>query len=217
MATMNTDAPKVLCVEILAEARRQAEEILQRAREEKAALLAKARAETDQLRTERLAQARAEALRRTELLLATVPVEVVRWRAQRVEAVLQEICDEARQALQTREGNDCRETPIALAAEAVRQMGGDTFVVKLSPDDRSAHGGAIVAAVHQRADPNSITLTLADDSNITDGGVIVQDAEGRQVWDNRLSARLERLWPELRRQIAQQTRLVADSAKGGGA
>jgi vacuolar-type H+-ATPase subunit E/Vma4 len=49
------------------------------------------------------------------------------------------------------------------------------------------------------------------------GGVIVHDAAGRQVWDNRLAPRLERLWPELRRQLAAQTGLLSPGESTGSA
>ena len=37
-----------------------------------------------------------------------------------------------------------------------------------------------------------------------------------EIWDNRLLSRLERLWPELRRQIAIRTSLVEKSKPTGG-
>ena len=48
---------------------------------------------------------------------------------------------------------------------------------------------------------SSPRLEVQEDPSIEGGGVIVQDAGGRQVWDDRLSARLSRLWPDLRREI----------------
>jgi len=71
-------------------------------------------------------------------------------------------------------------------------MGGANLVVRLSPADRSA--------VSERLG----RFTLVDAPSLNDGGAIVLDADGRRVWDNRLLARLDRLWPELRRQIVVQ-------------
>jgi hypothetical protein len=50
---------------------------------------------------------------------------------------------------------------------------------------------------------------ISDEPEMTDGGVVVATADGWQIWDNRRLSRLERFWPELRRQIAVQTALVA--------
>ena len=69
-------------------------------------ILTNAAAEADRLRKERLDQARAEASRRSELILATVSVETGRLRAARVEALLESVREEARRRLQAREGFD---------------------------------------------------------------------------------------------------------------
>jgi len=104
----------------------------------------------------------------------------------------------------------------ALAAEALKQMAGDAFVVKLSAADRAALGDGLAADIARRVGRLPSSITISKDATIGDGGPIIQDAEGRQVWDNRLSVRLERFWPELRRQIALRTGLVAGGAPAGG-
>ncbi|HEU5396435.1 MAG TPA: hypothetical protein VFV81_04655, partial [Verrucomicrobiae bacterium] len=48
------------------------------------------------------------------------------------------------------------------------------------------------------------------EETVTGGGVIIESADGFQVWDNRLPSRLRRLWPELRRQIARRLGLVTE-------
>jgi hypothetical protein len=52
-------------------------------------------------------------------------------------------------------------------------------------------------------------VELGEDPSAKKGEWILQDEEGRQIWELGLEARLERLWPELRRQIAAQCGLVA--------
>ncbi len=218
MATPNQNSPERLREEILADARREGEEVVRQARASAAALLAQAAEEADKARQERLEQARAEAARQTELLLATVPVEAGRRRSARVEAVLGSVCEDIRQRLLAREGLDYRETLIHLAAEAVSHMTGEDFEVKIAPADQAAMGDGLVTAITNRAGRAPLRISLTEDPAISGGGLVIQDAAGRQVWDNRLAARLERLWPELRRQIAIETSLVAaSSATGGGA
>lgn len=202
--------------EILADARRERDEILQRAQQEAEAILANAKAEAAKTKQERLAQAREEADRRRELILATVPVEAGRLRSTRVETLLQSVHDEVRKRLVAKDGFDYREAMIALAAEAVGQMAGNAFVMKLSPPDRTALGDTLARAVTQGVAHPTLSVTLVIDPTIAEGGVIVEDAGGRQSWDNRLPPRLQRLWPELRRQIAVQTSLVASSSHAGG-
>ncbi len=216
MATPKQNSPERLREEILADARREGEEIVRQAQAQASALLAQAAKEADKARQERLEQARAEAARQTELLLATVPVETGRQRSARVEALLGAVCDDVRQRLLTREGLDYRETLIRLGAEAVSQMAGEEFEVRLAPADHSALGDGLAAAITSRAERSSLRIRLAEEPSITGGGLVIQDAGGRQVWDNRLEARLERLWPELRRQIAIEASLVVASSATGG-
>ncbi len=217
MTNPNPNSPEILRGEILADARRECQQIVSRAREQAEALLAKAAAEAAKLRQERLEQARADAARRSELILATVPVEAGRLRSARVEALLESVCEDARCKLLEHEGFDYQEAVIVLAAEAVSWMAGEGFVVKLSPGAYRAFGQGLVEKIACRAGRSPSTLTLTEEPAITGGGVIIQDAQGYQIWDDRFGARLARLWPELRRQVAFQAELVTTSPHGGGA
>jgi len=216
VATPKQNSPEILCAEILADARRQSEEIIQRAKQEAEALLAKATTEADKTKRERLEAARAEAVRRRESILATVPVEAARLRSARVEALLESVHEEVRHRLVARAGFDYRETVIALAAEAIKQMPGSAFVVKLSATDCAAPGDALTVEIARRVGRSPLSVTISKDSNEKDGVLVIQNVEGRLMWDNSLSARLDRLWPELRRQIAIQTSLVLESKPAGG-
>ena len=134
----------------------------------------------------------------------------------RIEAILENIREAARRQLLAR-NFDCHETVVTLAAEAIRQMPGTDFVLKISAADHAAFGDKLAGEIRQRAGRSPLNLTLSADPAMTGGGVIVQSADGFQIWDNRLAVALERLWPELRRQIALQTSLVEKNAPTGGA
>ena len=114
--TTNADSAGILREEILAEARRVSEEIVNRARQDAEALLADAAVEADMVREEQLDRARAEAARRRELILATVPVEAGRMRVGRIESLLESVHEEARQRLLAHDGFEYREAVITLAA-----------------------------------------------------------------------------------------------------
>jgi vacuolar-type H+-ATPase subunit E/Vma4 len=214
--TPEQSSQHTLCAEILAEAQRESEQLVRRARNEADAVLAQAEAEGSRLRKEGLAQATTKAARRKELILATVPMEAGRERSATIEALLQSICEQARQRLLARQGFDYRATIIALASEAISRMAGDTFVVKLLPADRIALGNGLAEAITTRLGRSPLSITIADEPVITEGGLVVQDAQGRQTCDNRLTTRLERLWPELRRQIANRLSLVGENSAPGG-
>lgn len=217
MKPSNQESQRALCQEILAEARGQADEILREARQEADAVLARATAEAASARQQRLDVAQALAAHRREQLLESVPLEIGRLRAERIEALLSSIHETVRQRLLAREGFDYPEALIALASEAISHMRGETFVVKLSPADRTALGEVVAEGIARRvARSPEFTLRLVPDPSITEGGVIVEDLGGRQVWDNRLPARLERLWPELRRGIVAGADLDSGEHRAGG-
>jgi vacuolar-type H+-ATPase subunit E/Vma4 len=217
VATPDQSPQRALCDEILAEAHREAEQIIRSARQEAETLLAKATGQAEAARQQRLDLARAEAAHRRELLLATVPLETGRLRSAKIETLLHSIYEAVRQRVLARDGFEYRETLIALAAEAVSRMAGNAFVVKLSASDRVALGEGLADDIARRVGHSSaLSITLADEPTITQGGLLIEDSEGRQVWDNRLSARLERMWPELRRQIALGASLVSRGVSAGG-
>jgi vacuolar-type H+-ATPase subunit E/Vma4 len=211
---MDQNSTEVLREEILAAAQREGEEIVSRARQDAEVFLTSAVGEADRIRQERLDQARAEATRQSELILATVTVETGRLRAARVEALLESVYEEACKRLVAREGFEYLETVISLASHAISQMAGDGFVVKLSEEDQTILGDGLAEKIAHRVG-RPVSITISYEPGITESGVIVEDTEARQVWDNRLVKRLERLWPELRRQVAVEATFVPKTGSGG--
>ncbi|HBA54531.1 MAG: hypothetical protein GXY80_00880 [Syntrophorhabdus aromaticivorans] len=212
--TANQDSTEKLREEILTDARTEGEKIIIRARQDAEAFLTNAAAEARGVRQERLDQARAEAARRSALILATVPMEADRFRAARIEALLESVHEEARQRLLAREGFEYNETMIGLASHAIRRMAGTAFTVKCSGMGKPATDNSLADEIASRVGrPVSITVSYEQDT--TGDGVVIEDAEAHQIWDNRLLKRLERLWPDLRRQIALGAAFVAETESKG--
>jgi len=197
----------VLREEILADARRQAERTVRRTERDAEDALSQARKEADADLASRLDAARREAERRRNLVLAAIPVEEARMRAQRVEEVLEAIRDEARARLLGR-GADYRACLVRLAAEAVSIMAGERFVFELGAADLKALGSGLADDVRKAVGREGLQIAVAPESADIEAGVIVRDDDGRQVVDNSLAARLERLWPALR--LAIGARFVPD-------
>ena len=210
MTPNQTNSQDVLRQEILADARRNAERITRHAERDAQRLFQETQAEADRNRRQRLDDAHREAQRRRELLLATIPVEEARMRAERTEAVLDAIREEAEKRIQAREGFDPRETLVRLAAEAVPQMQGERFILELGPEDLRAGGKDLADQVRRRLSPKKPEVTVAPEAAKIEAGVIIRDDEGRQVWDNSLGARLARLWPAIRQRIG--ARLIREDA-----
>ena len=208
MTDEGADPQQVLAEEILADARRRADRLRRRAERDAKQTTDQAQRDAEADRQQRLQRARAEADRRRRLTLATVTVEEGRIRAARIEEVLDGIRESARERLADRDGYDYREMLVRLAAGAVRAMEGRAVVLELSEADRQVYGPDLAAAVRDRVQRDGLDIRLASEPAAIEGGVIVRDAEGRQRWDNSLAARLERLWPQLRRRLAEETGLL---------
>lgn len=212
--TTNQDSSEKLILEIMADAARSSEETIARAGKDAEALLKNAAAEADRERQRLLEQARAEADRQGSLILATVPVETGRLLAAHVEEHLKSVYDEVCQRLMTLDGFDYRETVIALASDAIRQMTGDRFAVRLPAVDQNIGDDGLAENIARQVG-RRVGITVFRDKDIIEHGVIIEDTDGRQVWDNRLLKRLERLWPELRRQIAAHAGLMPHQRTAG--
>jgi hypothetical protein len=92
-------------------------------------------------------------------------------------------------------------------------MEGNRFVVEVSQADRAALGEEWLEEVRRRAGRPDLVLVPASAAG-NEPGVVVRDAEGRQVCDDRLLARLARLWPAMRRETAVRTGLAPGPAAG---
>jgi vacuolar-type H+-ATPase subunit E/Vma4 len=212
--TANQNSTEKLHEEIFADAQREGEEIIIRARQDAEIFLTSADAVAARTRQEQIDKAHAEAVLRRNLIRATIPVETGRLRTSRVEELLESIHNEVSRRLLAHEGFEYRETMIILASDAIRQMEGDVFVVKLSWADQAILGDGLAEEIALRVG-RSVNITVSLEPDITGSGAVIEDGEARQIWDNRLLKRLERLWPELRRQIAIEASFVLKRGLGG--
>ena len=215
MSQTNTRSHDVLRDEILADAQRQAERMIRKAERDAQGIVDKATVESRQEREAKLAAARATAEHQRALTLATVPIEIGRLRAIRVERELSALGDQVRVKLLTRQGYPYGGSLATLAAEAIAHMEGNEFVLELSPDDLRDFAATLAEAVRERTQRADVTVTVgAVPADIT-AGVLIRDGEGRQIWDNRLDARLRRMWPLLRSRIAEQLGLSGNTEPSG--
>lgn len=211
MTATSARSEEVLRDEILAGARRQAEERLSRAKADAEALLVKTEADAAKEKAEKLQSARTAAQTLSEQIMGRLPVDVGRMRSARVETLLESVHAEVRRRVVAREGFDYRQAVVALVARAVARMEGTRFVVAVSEADRKALGDGWVDEVKRLAGRGGLELTLAPEPAKVAGGVVVRDAEGRQMCDDSLESRLARFWPAARREIAVQTGFIPTS------
>jgi vacuolar-type H+-ATPase subunit E/Vma4 len=214
--TANEDSADSLREEILEQAREESGEIIKRASAEAEKILAAAAAEAQSARDKLLEKGRAEARRRRELIESTVPVETGRIRVARIESLLESIREEARKRLLSHEGFEYREVLIILASLAISGMDGASFTVKIAESDRALLDKGLPEEITRRVGGPGLTITLAFDPTMNSGGVSIEDRDASQIWDNGLAKRLDRMWPELRQQVALAASFVTATHSNEG-
>ena len=203
-ATLQTGFESSLCAGILMEARRQADGILNHARQEGTTLIAQAEVRAAQLLQERQTAANQEANQRRQRILAALPVEVARARCLALESLLSAIRERALDELEAKQSYNYEASILALASEAIAHMTGNEFQLVLQLSDGATLGRRLTAAVANQVKNPELKLTIAEDPAMTSAGIQLYNVSRNETWDNRLASRLERLWPELRQQLAVQ-------------
>ncbi len=205
------DAPQTLRNEILEDARRQAHKTLQRARQECEKLIAAARSEAETHAQETITAAQERAERQSAVKLAIVPVELGRHRATHIEGLLDVVRSAAAAQLaeEWRTGNQA-EKVLALAAEAIRNMDGNSFTLHLADEAHKtlAANPQWITSLCAASGKADLRVELHCDVAPDTQGVIIKESTGRQIWDNRLATRLERAWPMLRIATAKELGLL---------
>lgn len=187
------------------------------AREEARGIVSAAEQEAARIHQERQEAAEIDAKRRSDAVLATVAVEIARFRLARAEEWLQSIHDQARDRLRTHLGYDFGVVMTRLAAEALGHMSGEAFVIRLAPVNERMIGNEILDGIRSQTKKHGIDLQVITDPALKDDSVVIEDREKHQSWNISLEVRLERLWPEVRRQIAVQAGVVEEENRKRGA
>ena len=205
MTMTDPDSSEALCNEILAHAQREHDEIVQAAKRDAEELLNKANDGADNARQKRLNEARAEGERLKDITLASASVEARRLRLERIETLLESIRADVRGKLSgLRADGNFRDIIVNLAVSAIKDMGSEAFTVRLPEGDRSVLGTDIARQIAAKAGCAEGSVTVSFEPMAEGEGPVVEDANASQVWDNRFPARLERLWPQFRRLIAEK-------------
>ena len=192
---------KVLSDEILKDAEKRAERVRAKAKREAQTILADGAKEADAAAQKILDVARRRAERAAQSVLATVEQEVRRDLLEAQEAELSRLFEAARQRLADRASYGVPAVLAALAAEAIAAMDSPSVVVELAEADRAAVTEAWLADVRRRVG-RDVAVRVAEKPAAIDGGIIVRSADGRLFYDNSFAARLARLRPGLRRELA---------------
>ncbi len=202
-----SESTEALEEQILEDARRRAEPITKRARRQ---------AEEIVRRAERDAEGRREEIRQRAFRRAEAEAQRIRARTE-LEAenigrrATEEVLLRARQcAVEALRGmarsKDYPEMLLRLALAATEAMSGRRFELVMRGEDREAHGEIVARALRNRVASElgrQVIVTLADERISAAGGLVVRRADGRQLCEQTFEARLERLWDQLRVEVAR--------------
>jgi vacuolar-type H+-ATPase subunit E/Vma4 len=209
-----SSSEKLLSEEILQDAHKKAERALKKADRRAQQVIADAEKDAEHA----LEQAREAAHRRAERIahsiMATLEQEVRRNLLDEQEAELSRLFDTALEQLTDRSGYDLADVLATLAAEAVAAMDADAVVLSLAAEDRPVATDDWLAGVRQRAG-RDVALSVDEAPANIGGGVVARSADGKQLYDNSFAARLRRLRPTLRQQIAAEAYPAEPSRNDG--
>jgi vacuolar-type H+-ATPase subunit E/Vma4 len=192
---------KVLSDEILRDARKKAEQTLAQAEREAEAILGAAAKDAEATVQKALDAARRRADAAAQATLATVVQETHRNLLEAQEGELAKLFDAARARLADREAYDYPAVLAGLAANAMASICADQVVIELAEADRAIAADSWLGEVRRRVG-RDVSISVSPQAAPIDGGVIVRSADGRLLYDNSFAARLRRLAPVLRRELA---------------
>jgi len=187
--------------EILGDARKRADRAVRNAEREAKEGLTEARHKAEAAAGEILEAARVRGERRARVELASLVVDRRRMELEAKEEVIEAIFEAAIEAA----GNpERRRAAIArLAQAAAEQTSGGRLVVRVGERDAGTLDEGFIADLNARA-KGGWTFTRGGNGGRASGGVIVETADGREVFDNTFEARARRLHEAIRAELGKR-------------
>lgn len=213
MSDTDNNPVERLSDQILADARRKAGRTQKKADREAEKLLADARKQADAIVERALADARDRADRDCRMLLASLPLEVLRHRLGCQQEALEQVRAQAEAEACALDGEQRHGVLVRLTRQAVEAIGAEACVVALGESDRGQFGQRLTDEVARQT---GCELQLDPATPTIRGGVIVRSADGRRRYDNSVEARFTRHWEELRTDVATMVFAPADQPPTGG-
>jgi vacuolar-type H+-ATPase subunit E/Vma4 len=193
--------------EILTDARRRADRALNRAQRQAEQLKATAHKAADKERDGIIDAAEAEADRREKVHDARIAQEIVAMQHRAVEDGIEAARALARRQLTSLAGSEgSLESLVRLAVLAIDSMKGEQFRLTVSAADAGRWGGQLAEQVRAAvADElgREVSIDVADGDPDCTGGLVVTGSAGREVADQTFQARLDRLWSDVREDVAK--------------
>ena len=190
-----------LSEEILGDARKRAERAVRNAEREAEGVLSEARKTAEAAAGEILEAARARGEKRARVMLASLAVEEKRLELAAKEEVIEAVLKSALEG--AGEAEDRREVIGRLAVAAAGEMSGEKLVVRVGERDAGVLDEGFLSELGGRA-KGGRRFTAGRPAGGASGGVMVETADGREVFDNTFEARVGRLREALRAELARR-------------
>jgi V/A-type H+-transporting ATPase subunit E len=204
--TVMSDSVTTLGEQIMEDARKQAEPVKRRAQQKANDIIERARQEAEEAKEQILQEAREKAEAEVQRIEARMELDIENIRRQKYEDELRRVREKAEEYLKKlTESDDYRRALRELALVAIQSMSGNSFELILRNEDRE-YGPDLVDYLRREASSQSddeIEVNVGDDTVQGMGGLKVRRRDGKQICNETFDARLERLWPLIRQEIAE--------------
>lgn len=198
---------EVLGSEVIADAERRAQRIRQRGEREAQRIRQRGEKDAQQGAEEILQAARQRAERESNMVLATVEVDAHKVELTAKEEVIEACLQTARRQLLEKDAYDYRAALAELAADAIVQMPGESFMVALGEADAQNRADKLARRIEEVVAARSgrtVHVEIGREHARISGGCVVLSADGRLRYDNSFDARLRRHREHLRRLTARE-------------
>jgi vacuolar-type H+-ATPase subunit E/Vma4 len=191
-----------ICEQIRGDGAKEVDSILEKARSTAAAIIAKAESEAQQVGERILHDATEKGAVAKKRVLSSVSLEVRRIRLKAREEVVNAVKDAVRADVERgRKRDDYPRILAALAAEALRVLEGDEYIVYTDRRDLSLLESAVFPLVRELMKKEGRAVKRIEGRALpgsTAGGVQVGVPGGNVIFDNTIEARMYRYRDEIR-------------------
>ncbi|MFW6189318.1 MAG: V-type ATP synthase subunit E [Planctomycetota bacterium] len=211
---MSDEQQQTLEQEIRSDAHKRAERITRRAERQAEQVEEDAREAAEQEREEIMAAARERARHEEQVHEARVRQELARMRREAFQEVLDHVKEEANQRLRSLDREAGRKALLRLGLQAVAAMRGDEFELVLRPEDRERWAEQLAEELEERAQQEldrEVEVKVAEDDLDAAGGLTVRGVGTGEVAEQTFEVRMDRLWGDLRVEVADRLNEVGKS------
>lgn len=202
-----SDEEKALEEEIMADARRRAERIERRAERDAEGIREDAEERAEQERERLRREARRQAEEREQRIRARTQQDVAALHREARHEILEQLRDRAKEELAAlTEDESYRDVLTRLALKAIERMEGDSFELALRDRDREEIGQELTERIADTAEDEldrNVQISLSGKDLTATGGLVLRDLDGRRVADQTFEGRMDRLWKQIREELAE--------------